>query len=104
MKSSFLALFLVASLMALPASADTEIRSYDVDTVIDFDTLKPAWYESAYVHMEEDKSLPFEVALDNPEDIEGEWSMHFTNPEARLSDGVDLSSKLLYVGMRYKFE
>ena len=77
---------------------------YDARAPIEFKDVKPAWYKSTYFHIEENDSLPFEVALKSSDVETGEWSMHFTNPKAPLSNKVDLTSQLFFVGMRYKFD
>ena len=104
MKKSCLALLTAFLFTTAPAMADTQIRAYEVGDIIEFQEMKPAWYESDYFHIEQDDSMPFEVALETVEETQGEWSMHFTNPKQPQLNKMDLASQVLYVGMRYKFE
>ncbi len=84
--------------------AMAEILNFDYTPQIEFNSAKPDWYQTEYKNFGDVDIPSFEISLKTDQDINGEWSMQFIDTQASNIKSQDISSRLLYLGMRYKFK
>lgn len=97
-------LLTVAIIIGSSGAANAEALNFDYTPQIEFNSAKPNWYQSNFKNLSDLNIPSFEISLQTDDDIQGEWSMQFIDTDNSKIKSQDISSKILYLSMRYKFK
>ncbi len=97
-------LLTVAIFIGSHSIAKAEILNFDYTPQIEFNSTKPNWYHSKHQNFDNVEIPSFKISLQTSENTNGAWSMQFIDTNQSKIKPKDISSRLLYLGMRFQFE